>query len=219
MPVDIGTSGKSTIANGLKGATPASSSGGWGDVLEWLVPAGASLAGGWLSGQAGEAAANADRDAAQANVQLSREVYNDQRNLARPGYLTGGAATNLLGAQFGIGPQNYEAAYAGGGSGGGGTSDGSVALPNFGAGQPVQGHSGGGGGNALTAGLGSSSRISCARIAYPCSAGRMAASRYFGQSDPISSPATTVQTSVRRPCCIQAAEGLATPLGVRAYRP
>ena len=155
MPVDIGTSGKSTIANGLKGATPASSSGGWGDVLEWLVPAGASLAGGWLSGQAGEAAANADRDAAQANVQLSREVYNDQRNLARPGYLTGGAATNLLGAQFGIGPQNYEAAYAGGGSGGGGTSDGSVALPNFGAGQPVQGHSGGGGGNALTAGLGS----------------------------------------------------------------
>lgn len=151
MPVDIG----STIANGLKGATPAVSSGGWGDVLEWLVPAGASLAGGWLSGQAGEAAANADRDAAQANVQLSRDVYNDQRSLARPGYMTGGAATNMLGAQFGIAPQDYNAAYSGGGAAGGGMSDGSMALPNFGAGQPVRGHSGGGGGNALTAGLGS----------------------------------------------------------------
>lgn len=146
MPVDIG----SLIANGGKAA--ASSSGGWGDILEWLVPAGASLAGGWLSGQAGEASANAERDAAEASAQLQRDVYYDQRGLARPGYVTGGAAANILASQFGIAPQSYEAAFDNGSNGG--MSGGNAMLPNFGAGQPVAGHSGGGGPNALAAGAG-----------------------------------------------------------------
>ena len=151
MPVNIG----SAVASAVGGSKPTTSSGGWTDIIPLLIDAGGSLAGGYLAGKGGEEAAKAQGDAAQQVAALQRQVYHDTRALARPGYMTGGAATNLLGAQFGIGPQNYEAAYAGGGSGGGGTSDGSVALPNFGAGQPVQGHSGGGGGNALTAGLGS----------------------------------------------------------------
>lgn len=82
-----------------------------------IIPAVASLVGGYLSGKGGEAAANAQEDAANKTVGLQRDIYADQRNLAKPGYLTGGAATNLLGLQYGIGPQNYEAAFGAGASG------------------------------------------------------------------------------------------------------
>jgi hypothetical protein len=41
----------------------------------------------------------------------------DQRGLAAPGYMTGGAASNKLAALFGIAPQDYQAAYGGGGGG------------------------------------------------------------------------------------------------------
>lgn len=151
MPVNIG----SAVASAVGGGKPASSSGGWTDIIPLLIDAGGSLAGGYLAGKGGEEAAKAQGDAAQQVADLQRQVYYDTRALARPGYMTGGAATNLLGAQFGIAPQDYNAAYSGGGAAGGGMSDGSMALPNFGAGQPVRGHSGGGGGNALAAGLGS----------------------------------------------------------------
>jgi hypothetical protein len=78
----------------------------------------------------------------------------DQRGLASPGYMTGGAASNKLAALFGIAPQDYQAAY-GGGFSGGGMSGGSQMLPNLGAGQPVQGRSGGGGSNAAAGAVGS----------------------------------------------------------------
>lgn len=109
-----------------------------------LINAGASLAGGYMAGQGGQAAANAQQDAANQTTALQRQIYMDQRGLASPGYMTGGAASNKLAALFGIAPQDYGAAYN---SGGMNTSNGSQMLPNLGAGQAVQGHTGGGGSN------------------------------------------------------------------------
>lgn len=117
-----------------------------------LINAGASLAGGYMSGQGGQAAANAQQDAANQATALQRQIYMDQRGLASPGYMTGGAATNKLAALFGIAPQDYQAAYGGGGMN---MSGGSQMLPNLGAGQPVQGHTGGGGPNAAAGLIGS----------------------------------------------------------------
>ena len=125
---------------------------GWDTVIKFatdnagaLINAGASLAGGYLSGQGGQAAAGAQQDAANQTTALQRQIYTDQRGLAAPGYMTGGAASNKLAALFGIAPQDYQAAYGGGGMN---MQGGSQMLPNLGAGQPVQGRSGGGGPNA-----------------------------------------------------------------------
>jgi hypothetical protein len=78
-----------------------------------IIPAVASLAGGLLAGEGSRKAGNAEADAANNATKLQRDIYQDQRGLARPSYLTGGAATNGLAAQFGIKPQNYEAAFGG----------------------------------------------------------------------------------------------------------
>jgi hypothetical protein len=125
----------------------------WDDVIKFatdnkeLISAGASLAGGYLAGQGQQKAGDAQASAANASAALQKDIYYDQRGLARPGYLTGGSAANKLAAMYGIAPQDYAAAYGGGG--GGGMSGGSQMLPNLGAGQPVAGRSGGGGPNAL----------------------------------------------------------------------
>ena len=119
---------------------------------EVIIPAIASLAGGYLSGQGAQKAGEAQASAANASAALQKDIYYDQRGLARPGYLTGGSAANKLAAMYGIAPQDYAAAYGGGGYSGGGQSSGM--LPNYGAGQAVQGHSGGGGSNALAAAAG-----------------------------------------------------------------
>jgi hypothetical protein len=114
---------------------------------EVILPALASLAGGALAGQGANAAGEAEAAAAASAGKLSKDIYYDQRGLARPGYVTGGAATNKLGALFGIAPQNYEAAFAGANSG---APAGTYTAAELGAGQPVAGHSGGGGRNALS---------------------------------------------------------------------
>ena len=117
-----------------------------------LINAGASLAGGYMQGQGGQASAKAQQDAANQTTALQRQIYMDQRGLASPGYMTGGAASNKLAALFGIAPQDYQAAYGGGGMN---MQGGSQMLPNLGAGQPVQGRSGGGGSNAAAGAVGS----------------------------------------------------------------
>ena len=124
----------------------------WSEIIKVGIPAVASLAGGYLSGVGGQEASEEEARAAEEARRLTERIYYDQRGLAGPGYLMGGDAANLLGAQFGIKPQDYTRAYNGlnmgpiGGSGGG-------YLPNLGAGQPVAGHSGGGT-NGLASGLG-----------------------------------------------------------------
>ena len=117
-----------------------------GDNAGTLITAGASLAGGALSAQGASASGNASASAANAATDLNRQIYADQRGLASPGYLTGGAATNKLAAMYGIAPQNYQAALNGGGNA---LASGNGLLPNLGAGQPVQGHTGGGGANGF----------------------------------------------------------------------
>lgn len=88
-----------------------------------VLGAAASLAGGALSGAGGNAAAKAQQDAANQSNALQKNIYLDQRGLAAPGYMTGGAATNKLGALFGIAPQDYGAAFGGGGGAVNGQSD------------------------------------------------------------------------------------------------
>lgn len=82
-----------------------------------IIPAVASLVGGALAGEGGKAAAKAQQSAADQNVALQRDVYQDQRNLARPGYMTGGSAANALAAISGLPAQDYAAAYGAGASG------------------------------------------------------------------------------------------------------
>ena len=77
----------------------------------------ASVASAAIGGVGASSAANAQKDSANASTALQKQVYLDQRGLAAPGYMTGGAATNKLAALFGIAPQDYQAAYSGGGSG------------------------------------------------------------------------------------------------------
>jgi len=84
---------------------------------EIIIPAVAGFAGGALSGAGGQAAAKAQQQAANQTTALQKNIYMDQRGLAAPGYMTGGAASNKLAALFGIAPQDYQAAYGGGGGG------------------------------------------------------------------------------------------------------
>jgi hypothetical protein len=86
-------------------------------VWDLVIGAVASLAGGALSGAGGQAAAKAQQQAANQTTALQKNIYMDQRGLASPGYMTGGAASNKLAALFGIAPQDYQAAYGGGGGG------------------------------------------------------------------------------------------------------
>lgn len=87
------------------------------NIWQFIIPAVASLAGGYLSGQGEAAAANEEAKAAKNTLGLQRDIYQDQRQLARPGYMTGGAATNILAGQFGIPGQDYGAAYGAGTTG------------------------------------------------------------------------------------------------------
>ena len=109
---------------------------------EALLNAGSSLLGGYLQGQGAKAAGNAEANAANAATELNRQIYTDQRSLSMPAYQTGGAAANKLAALFGIAPQNYGAAALGGTA-----SNGNLLSSGLGAGQPVAGHTGGGGPN------------------------------------------------------------------------
>jgi hypothetical protein len=82
-----------------------------------IIPALASLAGGYLAGEGSRKSGKAQQDAANQTTALQKQIYMDQRGLAAPGYMTGGAASNKLAALFGIAPQDYQAAYGGGGGG------------------------------------------------------------------------------------------------------
>ena len=122
-----------------------------GDNAGPLINAGAALAGGALSSQGASASGKAEANAANAATELNKQIYTDQRALSLPGYYTGGAATNKLAALYGIAPQNYQQAAMGGGNA---LASGGL-LPNLGAGQPVAGHTGGGGPNSIAQTAGS----------------------------------------------------------------
>jgi hypothetical protein len=82
-----------------------------------IIAALGSVAGGYLAGEGSRKSGKAQQDAANQTTALQKQIYMDQRGLAAPGYMTGGAASNKLAALFGIAPQDYQAAYGGGGGG------------------------------------------------------------------------------------------------------
>jgi hypothetical protein len=83
------------------------------------IPAIASIAGGLFQGQAGKEAADKSAEGSQAQIDLARQIYGDQRALSAPGYYGGGNAFNLLSAQYGLPAQDFGAAFNGGGGFGG----------------------------------------------------------------------------------------------------
>jgi len=85
----------------------------WGEIVGAL----ASLAGGALSASGSEKASAAQSKAAKDQLAFLKQQYGDTRNLLKPQYLQSGDAMNLLASQFGIGPQNYGAAFGAGSSG------------------------------------------------------------------------------------------------------
>ncbi len=116
------------------------------NIWDLFLSAGASLLGGYLSGQGAQQGGEATAGAAKDATALQKQIYYDQRGLAMPAYLTGGAAANKLAAIYGIAPQDYSKAFMGGNNYGG---SGAYNPADWGAGQPVAGHTGGGGSNAL----------------------------------------------------------------------
>lgn len=143
--------------------TPKSSSGSWMDFLPLITDVAGNLLGGYMKGQQSKKTQSAADASVQQQLDLYRQMYGDQRALAMPNYYTGGNAMNLLAKQFGLPAQNYMAASQGqggqfGGAGGAGQGYGGFvpsAENNWGAGQSVQGHSGGGGPNATAQAVGS----------------------------------------------------------------
>lgn len=121
-------------------------------IWDVIIPAVASLAGGYLSGQGAKAGGDATADAANNATALQKQIYYDQRGLAAPSYLMGGAAANKLAAIYGIAPEDYKKAFMGGNNYGL-SSTGNMLSANLGAGQPVAGHSGGGGTYGMEGGL------------------------------------------------------------------
>lgn len=117
------------------------------NIWDLFLSAGASLLGGYLSGQGAQQGGEATAGAAKDATALQKQIYYDQRGLAMPAYLTGGAAANKLAAIYGIAPQNYQTAFMGGNNYG--STSGAYNPADWGAGQPVAGHTGGGGSNAL----------------------------------------------------------------------
>lgn len=121
----------------------------WGDIIDVAAPIIGGAAQGYFANQGVNAATNAQTAANQQAIQLQRDIYNDQQRRSQPWQTSGGNALNLINAWNGLPqvPLNAPGSSLGGTSGNG-------LLPNLGAGQPVPGHSGGGGANRLASGAG-----------------------------------------------------------------
>lgn len=150
MPLpDASTGGGTAVSGGSSGG------GWWNVVLDNIGPimqGVGAVADAVIGNQGADSVADAQTQANTNALALTRDIYNDQRSLYMPQYRTGGDAMNLLARIYGLPAQDYGAAAAGSGAGG---APGGARLPNYGAGQPVVGHSGGGGVNALTSAAGS----------------------------------------------------------------
>lgn len=141
----------SAITNAFSSAAPAASSAGtgwWQPILE----IGANVLGAVMDNNGVDAAQKAATGANNESIALNRDIFNTNLQLSKPFYQGSGNAFNLLSNIYGMPAQNFSfpSAISSGGYGGGAS-----AANNWGAGQPVQGHSGGGGANAFTGAAGS----------------------------------------------------------------
>lgn len=142
MPTSVTTS---------SGAAPSSGGGfDWGTALN----IGASVLGPVANAVIGNQGANAQADAMTgANreaIGLQRDIYQDQVARSEPWRQSGLNALNFMNQWNGM-PTVSDGAR---GMGAGTASDGSPLLPNYGAGQAVQGHTGGGGPNPFASAAG-----------------------------------------------------------------
>ena len=135
------------------GSTPVISqqpqSGGfdWGNLIDIGANILGSVAPAIIGNQGANKQADAITGANQQAINLQRDNYNDQINRQEPWRKSGFNALNFQNAWLGL------PGVSDGGAGGIGGGNGAM-LPNLGAGQPVAGHSGGGGPNGLTSAIG-----------------------------------------------------------------
>lgn len=112
-----------------------------------ILNVGAQVIGNVVSGSIANDGVNKASDAATAantqSLALQRDIFNTNLGLSKPFYQGSGNAFNLLSNIYGLPAQNFSFPS----SGVGGASSGGGLSPNLGAGQPVAGHTGGGGSN------------------------------------------------------------------------
>jgi hypothetical protein len=107
--------------------------------MAWWVPviqAVGAVAGAAMANQGEREAAGQQTQSNREALELQRQIYNDQRNLVRPGYMQGGAASNKLASIFRLPQQDYGSAFrtsgipGGYGTGGAGGTTGSGQTGN-----------------------------------------------------------------------------------------
>lgn len=112
-----------------------------------ILTVGTQVLGNVVSSSIANDGVNKSTDAANAanaqSLALQRDIFNTNLGLSKPFYQGSGNAFNLLSNIYGLPAQNFSFPS----SGVGGSSSGGGLSPNLGAGQPVAGHTGGGGSN------------------------------------------------------------------------
>jgi hypothetical protein len=138
--------GSGTVAGGT-GSAPASGGGNWWDtILQVATPILSSIAGAALGNDGVNKATDAQNAASQQSLALQRDIFNTNLGLSKPFYQSGVSANQMLDRIYGLTPQNVS--FPSGLSGSNAFSSGGLSA-NLGAGQPVAGHTGGGGPNAF----------------------------------------------------------------------
>lgn len=105
-----------------------------------------------IANKGADAAADATREASAQSVALNRDIFNTNLALSKPFYQGSGNAFNLLSNIYGLPAQNFNFPTSGMSSSGV-DSQGNPLLANWGAGQPVAGHTGGGGNYGMEGGI------------------------------------------------------------------
>jgi len=152
-------SGVSQAATNAASAAPQAAASAAGSGFDWgnAINIGAQVLGPTLGAVIGNQGANAQADAVtganQAAIGLQRDIYQDQVARSEPWRQSGLNALNFMNQWNGM-PTVSDGGARGMGGGAGMSSNGSPLLPNYGAGQAVQGRTGGGGPNALAGAAG-----------------------------------------------------------------
>jgi hypothetical protein len=135
------------------GAAPASGGGfDWGTALNIGAQVLGPTLGAAVANQGASAQADAMTGANREAIGLQRDIYQDQVARSEPWRQSGLNALNFMNQWNGMPTVSDGGARSMGG--GGASSDGSPLLANYGAGQAVQGRTGGGGANGMASAAG-----------------------------------------------------------------
>lgn len=119
----------------------------WQDLITAGIQVLGSAGAASIANKGSKDAANASNAASDKQIQLARDIYNSNYGLSLPFYKGSLNAFNLLSGMYGLPAQNFSAPQSSNAFGSNLSSNGSTLLSNLGAGQPVAGHTGGGGSN------------------------------------------------------------------------